>query len=191
VNYVLNLRPQTGERVHLVPRQVRRQFSKVAPNRSWSSFSTASPIAIPAATKVVIATLALNNPGIDETILRSVGVLNVVSDQVAAGEEQIGALGMIMVNDRAVTAGAASIPGPITDGTDDGWLLYVPFAQSFTFVTAAGFDSRGGTQFAFDSKAKRRLEEGKTFVIMVENAHATHGFFVSMVFRTLSVVSGT
>ncbi len=133
----------------------------------------------------------MSNPNIDETVLRTVGLISIQSDQAAAQEEQIGAFGMIVVNDLAVAAGAASIPGPITDRGDDGWHLYVPFAQTLSVATVVGFHGNFATQYGFDSKAKRRVEEGSQIAIMVENAHATHGLLVSFVFRMLSQVSGT
>ncbi len=176
-----------------MPARRARQFPRrsSAPNRSWAGFNTASPVVVAAGTKVLLATLVLSNPGIDETVLRNVGVVSIQSDQSAATEQQIGAFGMIQVTDIAAAAGVASIPGPITDGTDDGWFTYVPFAQAFQFKTGVGFQGNVAQLYQFDSKARRRTSEGQLLAMVVENAHATHGLQIAVVLRTLSMVSGT
>ncbi len=132
-----------------------------------------------------------SNLNIDETILRTVGRLACLSDQVAATENQIGAFGIIAVTDLAFAAGAASIPGPVTDGGDDGWFLFVPIAQSFGFSSAVGLMPQLATGYDFDSKAKRRVEEGTTLALMVENASSAEAFNVFVVLRLLAMVSGT
>jgi len=104
-------------------------------------------------------------------VRRTRGLFSVASDQAAAGESQLGALGFIVVSDLAVAAGAASIPGPVTDASDDGWFVWVPFGQES--IRAAGGPQ--SFQYEFDSKAMRRVEEGFAIAIMVENAHATEG----------------
>ena len=78
---------------------------------------------VPAASKVLISTFVLADALVDLTILRTVGRFSVGSDQSAGLEPQIGAWGLILVTDRAVAAGVASIPGPFTDAPDDGWFL--------------------------------------------------------------------
>ncbi len=172
-------------------RTTTRPFRRSSPNRSWSGSFTSVRINVPAATKVLLGSFALSNTNIDETILRTVGMLSVSSDQVSASEDQIGAFGAIVVNDLAVAAGAASIPGPITNLDDDGWFLYVPIVQKFENVTSAGFDPNMSVQYPFDSKAKRTTEEGFSIAFMVQNTHASNGFDVAFVIRILSMIRGT
>ena len=172
-------------------RRTRQIQSRRTPNRSWSGFASTTTTTVSASAKVLLGGFTLSNPGIDETILRTVGVLGVRTDQTSATELQIGALGLIVVNDLAVAAGAASIPGPITDRGDDGWFLYVPIVQGFQFATAVGFDARNMTQYMFDSKAKRKVQDGFQIAIMVENASSADGFNIASVFRLLSQVTGT
>ncbi len=161
-----------------------------APNRSWAGFSNSGVISLPANNKVIVASFTLSNPGIDETILRTVGSLHVKSDQVVATETVIGALGMIIVTDQAFSVGITAMPDPITDQEDDGWFLYVPFSNSFTFVTGAGFTSFG-SEYTFDSKAKRIFERGSTVAVIMANASASNGLQFAMVARLLSMVRGT
>ena len=165
-----------------------RQSSR--PNRSWSSSVQAAPTTVAAATKVLMGSLILSNTNIDETILRVVGQLAVKTDQLSASEDQIGAFGMIVVSSRALTAGAASIPGPFSDGADD-WFVYVPIGQSFGFGSASAFDSQHATRYMIDSKAKRVVTEGRGIAIMVENGHASAGFQAFRSIRMLGMVRGT
>ena len=128
----------------------------------------------------------MSNPQIDETILRTVGMLSITSDQTAAAEHQLGALGMIIVSTTAFAAGIASISNPFSDVNDDGWFLYVPFAQDTGLVTAPL-----SKEYSFDSRAKRKVEDGSTAVIVLANSHATEGLDFAIVMRLLSMVTGT
>ena len=55
-------------------------------NNSWAAVIFSAFVTVPAASKVLLGTLVLSNPGIDETILRVVGNVVVESDQVGAAE---------------------------------------------------------------------------------------------------------
>ncbi len=167
-----------------------RSFTRrTRPNRAWAGFANTGTVSVGASTKVLVGGFTLSNPNIDETILRTVGTLGVQSDQVAASESQIGAMGMIVVNDLAVAAGAASIPGPITEREDDGWFVYVPIVQRLEVISGAGVEPNMGTQYHFDSKAKRRVQEGFQIAIMIENASSSNAFTFAMVFRLLSQIT--
>ena len=161
------------------------------PNRTWSGISNAAYVNVPAASKVLLGSFTATNPGIDETILRTVGLMAVRSDQSAAAEEQLGAFGMYVVSDRAIAIGLSAIPGPVTNIDDDGWFMYQPVAQAFLFLTAAGFESDNARHYPFDSKAKRVVPSGMGIAVMVENSHATHAFDIAFTIRILSQVRGT
>ncbi len=118
--------------------------------------------AVGAGTKVFLGALTLSNPGIGETVLRTRGRVSV---DAVAGVKPQGAFGMIVINDLALAAGAASIPGPVTDGPDDGWFVW----ESFQFTATA---ERLSYEFEFDSRARRRTEEGFGLAVMVESAAA-------------------
>ena len=163
--------------------------SRRPPNRSWAGFASTTITGVSPSTKVLLGVLTLANPGIDETILRNVGTLTIESDQTSAAEQQLGAFGMIVVNDIALAAGAASIPGPVTDRSDDGWFVYVPIVQTLRVATAVGLMM--SVQYHFDSKAKRKVQEGFGIALMVENVNASHVFNIATVFRTLSQITGT
>ena len=128
--------------------------------------------------------MVLDNVGISETVRRTRGQIFVASDQGAAIEDQLGALGLMKVNDVALAAGAASIPGPVTDASDDGWFVWRPFTQ--IGERAAGGTSALGILYEFDSKAMRTIEEGFGVAVMLENASPTHGITVSFAVSLLS-----
>ncbi len=142
-------------------------------NWARSDFPTTGTfLSIAQGTKVLLGTVVLSNPGINETIRRTRGIISWASDQGAAIEDQIGAFGMIVVNDLALAAGAASIPGPITDGSDDGWFVWVPLSSR---GSAAASGLIVSVEEQFDSKAMRKVEEGFGVAVMVENASGTAG----------------
>ena len=94
----------------------------------WFRRTTGAYVTVAAASKVLVSSGTPSNPGITETIVRTRGGFSIASDQAGASESQIGAMGLMVVNDLALAAGAASIPGPVTDRNDDGWFVWEPFA---------------------------------------------------------------
>ena len=158
-------------------RNQRAPFRRSGPSRTnWSRLVTPSLTNIAAGTKFFLISFILDNPGISETVRRTRGQIYVRSDQAGSAEDQVGALGIMKVNDVALAAGAASIPGPSTEASDDGWFVWRPFSQmGADTATGAG---RAGLLYEFDSKAMRTVEEGFGLAVMVENASATHGITV-------------
>ncbi len=152
---------------------------------SWSRgvFQT---ITVPAATKVLIGSFTLENPGISETVRRTRGTMLIESDQSAAVEKQLGAMGWIIITANALAAGAASIPGPVTDAADDAWFVWEPIVGSSASTDGAGINVFPDIAVPFDSKAMRKVEEPNVLAIMVENAHPTFGFALTIAFSVLA-----
>ncbi len=164
------------------------QRSGARPNRGWASTIENVATVIPAASKVLLASFVPFASGVDETILRVVGGVMVSSDQSAAVEAQIGAVGLIIVTDVALAAGIASIPGPVTDAADDGWFVHQHFAQQ----SAAVADGPTSHWYPIDQKAKRILDgNGQAVAVVVENINAASGLSVVFQFRLLSQIRGT
>jgi len=128
-------------------------------------------VTVPAASKVLLQGFSASA---DRTVRRVLGQFWIQSDQAANAELQIGAVGGMVVSNLAFTAGAASIPGPVTERSDDYWSLWSPFMLESEGVADTGIGWHGQT-FMFDSKAQRKLPDGSVYVVMVENAHATFG----------------
>ena len=172
-------------------RSNQRRFTSRArrPNRGWTSSGAQTGFVTAAANTVTfVSSLAPSNPGIDVTVLRVVGQLSIASDQTGASEEQIGAMGMILVTDSAVAIGVTAMPDPVVDADDDGWFLY----QSFSQQSALNTIGLGSVQYHFDSKAKRIVDGvGVNIAVMLTNSHGTQGLLFSLQFRMLSQIRGT
>jgi len=160
-----------GRRVATQPR------SRKEVNYTWSHLTVLTTV-VPEATKVLLGFFFLDT-AFEETVVRTRGTMTVITDQSSTQEEQIGALGFIRVTDRAIAAGAASIPGPITDGDDDGWFVWVPVSQ--IQLAPPGNNPR----YDIDSKAQRIVREGQQLAVMFENAGA-NGLRLTLNLRALS-----
>ncbi len=124
------------------------------------------------------------------TVRRVRGLLQVQSDQTAASELQLGAMGAGIFSTNAIAAGIASLPDPVTDVSDDIWSVYAHIGQTMQFVSAVGIEPHFSTLYEIDSKAMRRIPEGYAIAFIVANAHPTAGFQVSLGVRLLLSVTG-
>ncbi len=118
------------------------------------------------------------------TITRTRGSLWVKSDQLAATETVVAALGMAVVTDQAAAIGVTAVPTPITDQGSDSFFLWMPFAQSIVVSSAIGFDNQGFTRYDFDSKGQRKVQQDDSIVIVLENNSAV-GLEFLLMFRML------
>ena len=105
---------------------------------------------------------------IDTTIVRTRGVVSVAPDVWNATEPIVGAIGIGIVSDEALAAGAASIPGLWTDKNWGGWFVW----EAYSFMTRFG-DATGGqiasVQIPIDSKAMRKVSANESVVVMNES----------------------
>ena len=105
-----------------------------------------------------------------ETIIRTRGLFTFGSDQQAADEQFLGAIGIGVVSEQAFTVGVTAIPDPVVDAEWGGWLYHSFFANFSPFSSATGFDALGAQQLVIDSKAMRKIGENERLVLMVTNA---------------------
>jgi len=151
----------------------------------WGVFSPTGFTNIPAGASVLVgsfsgATLASVVPG---TIVRVRGSLLWQSDQVAADEDQIGAVGLSVVSENARVAGIASVPQPTPVGWgDDKFFMTLAMQNSGIGGIAAG--RQHIQQQDFDSKAMRKLNDGDGIAIVASNWGA-HGANLVFAFRIL------
>ena len=120
------------------------------------------------------------------TITRVVGLLSILSDQNAAVELVFGALGFAVVSEKAVTTGATAVPDPVTEASSDLWHVYQSFAAEGSSSTNVG---RPMEQFAFDSRAQRKVQDGENCVAVIANASATFGLTYVLNYRILIKLS--
>ena len=82
-------------------------------------------------------------------------------------QDQISAMGCVVVQEKARVAGTASLPLPISNLGDDSWFVHQPML-GFT-EASSGVDLVTGHQVDIDSKAQRKVTDGESIVFLVEN----------------------
>ena len=107
------------------------------------------------------------------TVVRTRGVMFIRSDIEAADEQQWMSYGSCVVSDQASAIGVTAVPTPVTDMSSDLWFLYESIVNSFTFVSATGFDGSSGKMIQYDSKAMRKVQEGEDLITVDELAAST------------------
>jgi len=124
-----------------------------------------------------------------ETVLRTRGIFTYMSDQAAANENVMGAVGIGVVSAQAESVGITAIPHPATDASWGGWLFHSFFATRVQFVSAVGVLS--GASFAqeivIDSKAMRKVGDDYRLVMVVENT-SNKGMQYGLQLRILSKI---
>ena len=121
------------------------------------------------------------------TVVRSRLLVGITSDQVAASETQVGALGIAVVSDQAVGIGVTAEPTPITDMNSDLWMVHQLLYNEFLFATGASFESDSIHQYVIDSKAMRKVQDGEDLIVVGElsGAASSGGFNMTVGGRIL------
>ncbi len=141
--------------------------------------------ALPANTFIVVSSLTA--AGLAKrpfTITRTVGNIFVRAESEILGTEPFGAIGFIVVSDKAVATGPTALPDPITQEGSDEWFTYLSFA--------AGGSVGGGAPlmaFPFDSRAQRKVQDGEDIAVMVSNASVADAMQFIVKFRLLIKVT--
>ncbi len=164
----------------------RQQFVRGARrsgNTTWIAGPDITGLTVLAAGAAVFdSSFALVEP---HTIMRTRGSIWVVSDQTAASEQPLGALGMAVVSDQAAAIGVSAMPTPQTDADSDLFFVHQFWATGFTFISGVGVDTRVLERYDFDSKAMRKVNVDETIAVMVENGSSAFGVSYMLQFRML------
>ncbi len=123
-----------------------------------------------------------------ETLIRTRGLISFSSDQTGATELQLGAYGICVVTQQALSVGITAIPHPATDAAWGGWVVHQYLFAQLAVLSAAGIEPQFNTSFVIDSKGMRKVDEDERLVSVWENSHATHGFSAFAALRILSKV---
>ena len=118
------------------------------------------------------------------TIVRTRGVWHIVSDQLAAVEQQETAYGAIVVSEEALAVGITAVPTPI-DQDSSSWILFDMMFNRFDFVSGVGFEANSGVSRVVDSKAMRKVEEGQQVIEVIQNSGSSDGVTVTTYQKTL------
>ena len=108
------------------------------------------------------------------------------SDQNAASENSIGAVGAAVMEDTAIAVGAGSLPDPVSDVADDMWLMYQGLHTRISVRGTDGLVEPAGHIVEIDSKAMRKVSIGKSLVFIVANADSTFGAIIQATIRVYS-----
>ena len=121
------------------------------------------------------------------TVVRVRGLWHVESDQSAASETYSVAFGAAVVTDQAAAIGVTAVPTPSIDAGSDSWLLYERIMGTFEFGDATGFQTAGGVQKEFDSRAMRKVEDGSQLVFVIENGAVTAAGCIARTFARVLI----
>ncbi len=106
--------------------------------------------------------------GSDFTVLRTIGSILAVAVPNATADDDILALGVIVVQNAAAQVGGASLPGPLNDlGAD--WLWWEAIPLQSVAATAATENSRNLIhRVAIHSKGMRKVHADQNVLLMAE-----------------------
>ena len=150
----------------------------------WAGQTPRTTLVAVAGSSAVLLTVFL--PGDNGvTVVRTRGVFGWKTDQIAANEDQMGAVGIGLVSAQAVSVGITALPHPSTDSGWDGWLWHSYFVSSFSFITGVGFEPNMLHLLEIDSKAMRKVSNEMRLVTVVENDN-TDGISVYSASRILT-----
>jgi len=157
------------------PRKVR--------NLNWAGFTFAATT-IAADASVVLGSF-VSSGGSDETVVRIRGLILCRSDQLAAPEIPLAAVGMAIVSEDAFTAGigAGALPRPIQDIGTDHWMMWQA-------VGAYADSTAGATQlgiFQIDQKGQRIIHSGSRLAVIAQ-CDSTTGVIIRGAFRALGLL---
>jgi len=138
---------------------------------AWAHGPSAADLNLTSSTKVawtgaIVGTAA----ALKRTIVRIRGGGQVIlTSGTAIGDGFLIGLGIGLVTEQALTAGVASIPGPLTDIDWDGWMWHT--VLDVRLVTATLSDgvnaAMASARFEVDTKAMRKWDEGAMAVVGV------------------------
>ena len=140
----------------------------------WARLVNTADVNVGTGAKVVLATFLHGQE--EATVRRSILELHIQSDQSSQIEDQFGAVGIYIASDQAVATGITALLGPVTDASDDVWLMWRGFVSR---GGSSASNETNGQQIHVDSRGQRRLQEGQQAVLMIENASATFAFLAS------------
>ena len=123
------------------------------------------------------------------TVIRTLGLLSVASDQTASTEQPFGALGILVVDDRAVAAGAGSIARPYSESFDSDFFMHQFWSTKTQVATAASITGNAYTQFLIDQRGQRKVSIGNDIVVMMQNNESGDAVVFQLSLRMLCLAN--
>ena len=165
-----------------------RQFAQKQQRRltAWGAAAPASVTLAAASTASLVFSLGAEALSLRPfTIIRTRGVMQVISDQIAQTESQQVGLGCCVVSDQAAAIGVTAVPTPFTDMASDLFHVYENVYDTLRFGSNIGFKAPFGHMIQFDSKAMRKVNEDQDVVTVLESSAISSGLIVVIGFRFL------
>jgi len=105
----------------------------------------------------------------NSTIVRTRGSIGVISDQSAAAEMGILAVGVKLQNERARAAGVASVPLPFSQ-PDQSWFVHelIPYGTQ-AIASPLQFER------VVDSKGMRKVADADSLILVIQNVSSSFG----------------
>jgi len=120
------------------------------------------------------------------TVVRTHLEVYQTTDQIAASEDQIGGVGMCVVNDSATATGVGAVPTPLSELGSDLWFLHSLMISEFVFLSAIGvLGSDTGVHKSIDSKAMRKVNNDQDVALVVEGSTTGAGMVITTIGRIL------
>ncbi len=175
----------------------RRSFGRLAPRRQgprrateWGASADSTAVKTLGGSGVVLdqsfTDAILSGAGLlPSTIVRVRGELWVHSDQGAANEAPFGAMAFAIANENARAAGIASLLTPIADEAADGFFVFQYFMGANNGASTGALFGQPWYRFEFDSRAMRKIEDGDSIAVVLENASPLHALEYILKFRIL------
>ncbi len=139
-----------------------------------------------ASTKALVVGIAAVT-GLDVTIERQ--YLSVLMTSASTADTNgFLALGSVIVSSDAFAAGAASVPGPVTD-KDSPWVLHQNVITQNEFSSGVGFEKTAMSMF--ESKARRRMTNNELLALVLETDALSDAVTVRTGWSGLVRVQGT
>ena len=147
-----------------------RQLVRRGGQRRMSSWLDLPPTStgLASASAIILALTTAEKAKRPFTIVRTHLVVQIVTDQLAADELQVGAIGGCVVSDQAVGIGVTAVPTPETDAASDFWFLHQWLISDFALASSIGFDADAGHIYTIDSKAMRKVNEDEDIIFVIE-----------------------
>ena len=153
-----------------------RRGARVISQKRLSTWLSLVPAQTTVTGSVILFTLTAASLALRPfTIVRTRLQVSIISDQLAASEIQMGAVGAAIVSDQANAIGVTAVPTPITDMGSDLWFVHQILYNEFSFGDGTGFQEKGLEQYEIDSKAMRKVDIGQDVIVVAEPSAASAG----------------
>ena len=150
----------------------------------WAAIVAVTDVNVPADTDILLTALtgADLEPLVPCTLVRMRGEIQVLSNQTAADQSQLGSLGIGVIQDAARVVGPPAIPSAFVDAGDEVWMYWRSLMNRGRVGLA---DPQVPHFYELDAKAMRKIADGEALIVVVSNHSAANAFNITFQARFL------